>query len=1198
MFDMKKRLLAMALAVCMTVSMAAPALAADTDEPAVPPTSTEEPAATPTPSEEPEVDPVPDETPDVDPEPTETPDVQPEPTETPDVQPEPTETPDVQPEPTETPDVDPVPTESPEVSPAPTESPEVTPVPTETPAPDYEAMSLEELYALYQTMPEEEWILVLAGLSGEKYEALIAYIDEMEHPFVVEEAYRIYMAFAEEADRAAYLDGLTEEQYAELRAYLEWVCEAYDAYLAQPEADREAYLEGLSVTDPELYAALLVYIDAMKGPAVFDVERVYEYVISLSSDAEVEEYLSTLTEEQYEALMAYALEKAMEEYEPSEPPETVVVTDPGPLMPPVTVEGSGGMNFPSRAPARPGLIDPLDGGKDNGLELSKKAEKVPGKDEYTITLEAYTTGTVRTETSTKPIDVVLVLDQSGSMNDGFGGTSRQEAMKQSVKAFIDSVAGQYDPEKSDHRMAIVEFAGGASVTKGWTFVDAAGADGLKTAVEDLNANGATNVGAGMAEAEDLMGSGYGYTGENTERHKVVIVFTDGVPTTNTDFDIGVANQALTAAKNLKDSGTTIYTIGIFNGADPTIPHGDTYHYLAWDGIWPYIAKKPCDGSEGSAWNTEGIKFPIFSDVSERDIGAGNRFLNFLSTNYQDATEIGIVEKKDTFLDIGFYGYQITKNFDRTTTDNYYLTASDSSSLDKIFEEISNSIGSPSIKLDSTTVIKDIVADHFVAPADTTDVKLYTAKCAGKEGTEFTFENPVAWTGGTVTIGDDNTVEVTGFDFNQNYVAIDEGTGNARGSKLIIEFTVKPKEGFWGGDDVPTNGPDSGVYTKDGSNVENFEVPTVDVPLKLPELTGKTVNIYGGNAVPDWKDLVQLATGASFEGADEVQLTWTASKDGSPANISNVEGGTYTVTMTATTSGGKTDSKTAEVTVEVYMPTITFKDSVVERGTMAPDYDTANFVITTWQTEGVVMTGDAPELILTYDPVENSFQTDTPVNVTVSNGGTDITAYVTFVRQPCDWEDCENAAGTSHLGNEDEPEFVIHVEIPEFILKLVKKLSGAAQGDQNFIFTIRGGDVDMKVVLTVANGDSSVEKSITLPSGTYTVTEESDWSWQWRLSDVQTSGDATSDGSSASVTGESTVTFTNAPSGTHWLGGGDIEHNVFNAKGQIQTSVLDDALVPPAHVTSEEDDEESGKEEPDEPDMTGNDTQEGGGETNE
>lgn len=1192
MFDMKKRLLAMALAVCMTVSMAAPALAADTDEPAVPPTSTEEPAATPTPSEEPEVDPVPDETPDVDTEPTETPDVQPEPTETPDVQPEPTETPDVDPEPTETPDVDPMPTESPAVDPMPTESPEVPPVPTETPAPDYEAMSLEELYALYQTMPEEEWILVLAGLSGEKYEALMAYIDEMEHPFVVEEAYRIYMAFAEEADRAAYLDGLTEKQYAELRTYLEWVCEAYDAYLAQPEADREAYLEGLSVTDPELYAALLVYIDAMKGPAVFDVETVYEYVTSLSSDAEIEEYLLSLTEEQYEALMAYALEKAMEEYEP---PETVVVTDPGPLMPPVTVEGSGGMNFPSRAPARPGIMDPLGSSENNGLELSKKAEKT-GEDAYTITLEAYTTGTVRTETSTKPIDVVLVLDQSGSMNDGFGGTSRQEAMKQSVKAFIDSVAGQYDAEKSDHRMAIVEFADGASVKQGWTFVDATGAGKLKTAVggSENGPNGATNMGAGMEEAEYLMGDeGYDYTGKNTERHKVVIVFTDGVPTKNSNFDTGVANTAIGSAKRLKDGGTTIYTIGIFNGADPSQLYGDRWDYL----VWPDIT---CNGQIGSYWGGSwfaeafnGNDFPVVDAI------AGNRFLNYLSSNYGDATEVGI--ERGTYDPGNRWswgtGYKITQNFDPTTTDDYYLTASDSSSLNEIFEKISNSIGSPTMKLDSTTVIKDIVADHFVAPANTTDVKLYTATCNGKSGTEFTFKDPVEWTGGTVTIGNDNTVEVTGFDFNKNYVAIDEVTGKARGSKLIIEFTVKPEEGFWGGDDVPTNGPDSGVYTEDGSNVENFEVPTVDVPLELPELTGQTVHIYGGNAVPDWKDLVQLASGASFEGADEVQLTWTASKDGIPANISNLENGTYTVTMTAT-SGSQTASKTAEVTVVVHMPTITFQDSVVERGTRTPDYDTTNFVSTTWQTEGVVMTGDAPELVLTYDPVEDSFQTDTPVNVTVRNGGTDITAYVTFVRQACEQEGCENSAESSHPGSVSEPEFVVHVFIPEFVLTLVKELSGAAQGDQNFIFTISGGDVDMQVVLTVADGGSRAEESITLPSGTYTVTEESDWSWQWALSSVQASGDATSNGSSASVTGESTVTFTNAPSGTHWLGGSDIRHNEFSAKGQIQTSALDDALVPPTHVTSEEDDEESGKEEPDEPDMTGNDTQEGGGETNE
>lgn len=197
-----------------------------------------------------------------------------------------------------------------------------------------------------------------------------------------------------------------------------------------------------------------------------------------------------------------------------------------------------------------------------------------------MTLEAYLTNEVTQTVSAQPLDIVLVLDQSGSMAYDFNGNktgkysdTRQYTMKLAVANFIDKVGEQYS-EKGDHRMAIVTFGSNAETLQGWTVVDAAGKSSLKNAVGRLPQNpaGATNVGAGIQAAETLMGSGYAYAGSNMERQKVVIVFTDGVPTKTTDFNTDVATAAIKSGKKLKDADALIYTVGIFNGANPAQLH--------------------------------------------------------------------------------------------------------------------------------------------------------------------------------------------------------------------------------------------------------------------------------------------------------------------------------------------------------------------------------------------------------------------------------------------------------------------------------------------------------------------------------------------------------------------------------------------------------------------------------------------------
>ena len=233
-------------------------------------------------------------------------------------------------------------------------------------------------------------------------------------------------------------------------------------------------------------------------------------------------------------------------------PETVVFTDAGPFLPAVSVAAARRM---ARA---------TDTSGEDGLKLSKKATANPDGS-YTVTMEAYTTGKVTTTTKTTPADIILVLDQSGSMAFDFNGNRtndntarRQYAMKAAVNSFIDEVNKKYTAE-ADHRIAIVTFGTNAATLQGWTLADNAGKTALESRISSLPKvpEGATNVAAGMQRAETLMGSGYSYTGANTQRQKVVIVFTDGVPTTQSNFSTSVANDAITAANSVTMSRITV-----------------------------------------------------------------------------------------------------------------------------------------------------------------------------------------------------------------------------------------------------------------------------------------------------------------------------------------------------------------------------------------------------------------------------------------------------------------------------------------------------------------------------------------------------------------------------------------------------------------------------------------------------------------
>lgn len=486
----------------------------------------------------------------------------------------------------------------------------------------------------------------------------------------------------------------------------------------------------------------------------------------------------------------------------------------------------------------------------NGLVMSKTIKK--GEDgQFLLTLEAYATGSTTTTTSTKPVDIVLVLDQSGSMAYDFNGEStntnanrRQYAMKQAVNNFIDAVSEKYADE-ADHRIAIVTFGSNASVLKDWTYVDSDGKGQLKSSITDLpqSPSGATNAGAGMQQAQTLMGSGYNYTGTNTQRQKAVVMFTDGVPTTSNVFNIDVANSAIAAAKAMKDDGTVVYTVGIFNGANPS----EMYGANGFD--------TNSNGTVGSKWVKDTWGFLPGTDFPEADRPAGNRFLNLLSSNFQGASEIGLSRATDG-LGVLHYKitYTITKNFDRTA-DSYYLNADDAASLNNIFQTISQTIGSTPVKLTSTSVLRDVISDSFKLPAgaDKSSIKAYSVDCLDKNSDgSYSWQDKSAWTAispENIELTDNNkTINVTGFDYAANWVdQFGVNDSQSHGKKLVVQIPIVPETTAYG--DCDTNGPASGIYATgvDGEEpVKTFPSPVVYIPYFTVVHVASTVNDQGHN----------------------------------------------------------------------------------------------------------------------------------------------------------------------------------------------------------------------------------------------------------------------------------------------------------------------------------------------------------------
>lgn len=332
-------------------------------------------------------------------------------------------------------------------------------------------------------------------------------------------------------------------------------------------------------------------------------------------------------------------------------------------------------------------------------------------------------------------------------------------------------------------------------------------------------------------------------------------------------------------------------------------------------------------------------------------------------------------------------------------------------------------------------------------------------------------------------------------------------------------------------------------------IGTFRVPTVNIPIKQPTLTGTDNNIYLYGEAPLLKDLYTTNIPVS---SDETWKTAYVNIDGPDftdpstviSNTEDTEKIGISVTVSPKYNGNGADcgtpaeakSASAEANVYVFKPTLTFKDTYVYYGDTVSDCSD-NKVSEAWERGGikdseVTMFGTAPELSLEYNPKNGIDETgtvitkqDIPVNVKVKIGEQDINAYVKFGHSPCD-----PVCGF----NADNEQFLLHVKT----CKLTVSKNGGTDGEPYVFYIYKNGEKYTELTVT-GNGSVSVYE---LPVGTYTVKEDTEWSWRFDSSPVFTGNPA--ELSAASDSGY--IICTNRKSTDEWLNGfSEIVKNIFD-----------------------------------------------------
>ena len=505
-----------------------------------------------------------------------------------------------------------------------------------------------------------------------------------------------------------------------------------------------------------------------------------------------------------------------------------------------------------------------------------------------------------------------------------GSTSKLSAMKTAVNSFIDQVAENAAGDTSTtednviHRISIVKFGSDnrdsvgnghnrsgynySQVVKDLTEVSS-NVQELKSTVNSLDASGATQVNYGLKHAQRVLSGDqqYGLGGAREEAKQVVVVFTDGQPTSGSSWEGGVAADAVNLAYDLKDGGVTVYTIGMFEDADP----------------------------------------------SDTD-GRFNKYMNGVSSNYPNAEVTNWRGDRTQDWDDCKLGGRVTEG-------NYYFAADDAEELENAFSTIADNVSTSKVAAGANTVLSDTLSEFFTFPEGLTGssdggmVQYAEVKGQDADGS-YTWYEPETLTGVTPVVNaDSKTITVKGFDYTANAVTKttnQDGTVTWSGGKLVLTFPIQPDvSGSWSdADTYVTN--DTGEHKAGLSGYMVDEKPNQSLELtESPEAPVETYQVlYVANA--DDADGTVTDPKYYITGGEAMVLQnmftrpgyeftgWNTEKNG--AGTPYAAGSAITIENTNVTLYAQWKSSTASYRVEYYQQNL--KDdnySIVADDTLTP-----------------------------------------------------------------------------------------------------------------------------------------------------------------------------------------------------------------------------------------------------------------------
>ena len=505
-----------------------------------------------------------------------------------------------------------------------------------------------------------------------------------------------------------------------------------------------------------------------------------------------------------------------------------------------------------------------------------------------------------------------------------GSTSKLSAMKTAVNSFIDQVAENAAGDTSTtednviHRISIVKFGSDnrdsvgnghnrsgynySQVVKDLTEVSS-NVQELKGTVNSLDASGATQVNYGLKHAQRVLSGDqqYGLGGAREEAKQVVVVFTDGQPTSGSSWEGGVAADAVNLAYDLKDGGVTVYTIGMFDDADP----------------------------------------------SDTD-GRFNKYMNGVSSNYPNAEVTNWRGDRTQDWDDCKLGGRVTEG-------NYYFAADDAEELENAFSTIADNVSTSKVAAGANTVLSDTLSEFFTFPEGLTGssdggmVQYAEVKGQDADGS-YTWYEPETLTGVTPVVNaDSKTITVKGFDYTANAVTKttnQDGTVTWSGGKLVLTFPIQPDvNGSWSAAETyVTNDTDEHKAGLSGYMVD--EKPNQSLELtESPEAPVETYQVlYDANA----DDADGMVTDSKYyiTGGEAMVLQnmftrpgyeftgWNTEKNGTGTPYA--AGSAITIENTDVTLHAQWKSSTASYRVEYYQQNLEDDNySIVAADTLTP-----------------------------------------------------------------------------------------------------------------------------------------------------------------------------------------------------------------------------------------------------------------------